>query len=143
MAGVRINSQPISYDLSDQLCEREDAAKQNVKLLTECFERQFADCEIVLVVIPYKPCHLYCHVKQSSELHTGNLTQCVNADSFNAEPKRIKSIVENIILKVNSKMGGINHTVVNPASAIPFKLFEEPVMIVGADVTHGVRLDFQ
>lgn len=92
----------------------------------------------MLVVIPGKVCHMYGHVKHAAELKIGMLTQCITADNFNPQPNRAISIIGNIIKKINSKLGGINHTVVNPPSTIPFKIFEEPVMIVGADVTHGV-----
>lgn len=118
--------------------DQEDAASKNISVLTKCFETTFKGCQIVLVVIPAKVCHIYGHVKQAAELKIGMLTQCVIADNFDPKPNRADSIAGNIMLKINSKLGGINHTVVNPPTTIAFKIFEEPVMIVGADVTHGV-----
>lgn len=138
MAGVQFTSEPISHDLSSKIRDQEESAAENIRSLTDCFEKDFKDCEIVLVVIPAKICHVYGHVKQAAELKIGMLTQCVTQGNFNPQPNRIDSIVGNIVLKINSKLGGINHTVVNPPSTIPFQMFEEPVMIVGADVTHGV-----
>lgn len=126
--------------MSPKIRDQEEAATQNIKSLTDCFERNFKGCEIVLVVIPGKVCHIYGHVKQAAELEIGMLTQCITAANFNPLQNRVDSIVGNILLKINSKLGGINHTVINPQSAIPFKIFEQPVMIVGADVTHGVSL---
>lgn len=139
-ADLQFTDELITLDLSDVLRDREDSASKNISILTNCFETTFNGCQIVLVVIPAKVCHIYGHVKQAAELKIGMLTQCVIANNFNPSPNRADSIAGNIILKINSKLGGINHTVVNPPSAIAFKIFEEPVMIVGADVTHGVSL---
>lgn len=128
----------MSVDLSRELRDKEESAIQNIKTLKDTFKNTFKGCDMVLVVIPAKVCHIYGHVKQAAELDIGMLTQCVIADNFDPKPNRVDSIVGNILLKINSKMGGINHTVVNPPTAISFRIFEEPVMIVGADVTHGV-----
>lgn len=135
---VHFTVEPITTDLSRELSDREDAAPRNISKLTNIFENHFKGCQIVIVVIPAKICHMYGHVKQAAELKVGLLTQCIIADNFDPQPNRADSIAGNIILKINSKLGGINHTVVNPPTTIPFKIFEEPVMIVGADVTHGV-----
>lgn len=137
-ATVQITTEPITLDLSEKMRDDAAHAKPNVAVLIDCFEKFFVGCQIVIVVIPAKVCHIYCHVKQAAELKIGMLTQCVTADSFNPKPNRADSIAGNIVLKINSKLGGINHTVVNPSRTIAFKIFEEPVVIIGADVTHGV-----
>lgn len=46
-------------------------------------------------------------VKQSSELTVGILTQCIKAKTMF---KMNMSTASNILLKINSKLNGINHT---------------------------------
>lgn len=46
-------------------------------------------------------------VKQSSELQVGILTQCIKSKTMY---KMNSSTSTNILLKINSKLNGINHT---------------------------------
>ena len=41
--------------------------------------------------------------------------------------------IGNICLKINSKLGGVNHVLAKPSRP---KLLSRPVMIMGADVSH-------
>lgn len=85
--------------------------------------------KLVVVVIPTNV-DLYSIVKQAAELNVGILTQCVKAKTMF---KMNQSIVGNILLKVNSKLNGVNHKIAG--SNLPI-IMREPTMIVGADVTH-------
>ncbi|KAG4065811.1 hypothetical protein HA402_012489 [Bradysia odoriphaga] len=49
VAGVQFTSEPISYDLSREIRDQEEGAAQNIKILTNCFQNEFKDCQIVLV----------------------------------------------------------------------------------------------
>jgi len=94
------------------------------------------DKTIVLVVIPRKGCNLYTQVKQAAELHlnkVGVLTQCVIKKNFEMANH---SVVKNILLKVNCKLGGINHVAIIPEPLNKINILETPVMIVGIDVNH-------
>nr|XP_032291135.1 protein argonaute-2 isoform X3 [Drosophila virilis] len=68
-------------------------------------------------------------IKQKAELQYGILTQCIKQN--NVERRLNGQLVGNILLKVNSKLNGVNH-----------KLKDDPrtmlanVMYLGADVTH-------
>lgn len=57
------------------------------------------------------------------------LTQCVQAS--NVERYR-PAVVENIIRKLNTKLGGVNHMV----RVGCLNIFDMPILIIGADVTH-------
>ncbi|XP_069693993.1 protein argonaute-2-like isoform X2 [Periplaneta americana] len=85
---------------------------------------------LVVVVVPDRG-DTYAKVKQVAELNIGVLTQCIKATTIN---RRVNfSTCANILLKVNSKLNGINHKL--PSNYRP-PCLQGPVMIVGADVTH-------
>ncbi|XP_043064321.1 protein argonaute-2 isoform X2 [Drosophila ficusphila] len=69
-------------------------------------------------------------VKQKAELQHGILTQCIK--QFTVERKLNPQTIGNILLKVNSKLNGINHKLKEDAG---LKMIEN-VMYLGADVTH-------
>lgn len=50
-------------------------------------------------------------VKKISEMEVGVLTQCIKAKTLNKSLDRRQSqTVKNILLKINSKLNGVNHT---------------------------------
>jgi eukaryotic translation initiation factor 2C len=137
-AGVVFESEPIRQDCSS-LRDNKNDAKRNIKTLCDNFDYlKKQGCEVVLVVVPKKGSDIYGQVKQAAEIEVGLLTQCVALQNFAPKnPSRVESIVGNIVLKINSKLGGVNHTVIAPEKFTKsFKVFSEPVIIIGADVTH-------
>ena len=75
------------------------------------------------------------HSKCISELSEGILTQCVKWDTlYKIENNPLKNAMTatNILLKINAKLGGINH-IVQECATQQFK----NIMFVGADVTHA------
>uniref|UniRef100_A0A336LXQ0 CSON004700 protein n=1 Tax=Culicoides sonorensis TaxID=179676 RepID=A0A336LXQ0_CULSO len=72
----------------------------------------------------------YQDVKKSAELRCGMLTQCVKSRTI----QRINgSTLNNIMLKVNSKLGGTNHVIEAKSNV---SIGRQPFMVIGADVTH-------
>ncbi|XP_041452382.1 protein argonaute-2 [Drosophila obscura] len=85
-------------------------------------------CDLVFVIIPNFGT-TYDMVKQKAELQHGILTQCIK--QFTVQRKLSPQCVLNLLLKVNSKLNGINHKLQdNPRTQL------ENVMFLGADVTH-------
>nr|XP_036670574.1 protein argonaute-2 isoform X7 [Drosophila suzukii] len=84
--------------------------------------------DLAFVIIPQFGAS-YDIIKQKAELQHGILTQCIK--QFTVERKLNVQTIVNILLKVNSKLNGINH-----------KLKDDPrsmlknAMYLGADVTH-------
>ncbi|XP_016958952.2 protein argonaute-2 [Drosophila biarmipes] len=85
--------------------------------------------DLAFVIIPQAGAS-YDTIKQKAELQHGILTQCIK--QFTVERKLNPQTIGNILLKVNSKLNGINH-----------KLKDDPklpmlknAMYLGADVTH-------
>ncbi|XP_021934924.1 protein argonaute-2-like isoform X2 [Zootermopsis nevadensis] len=85
--------------------------------------------QLVVVVVPDKG-DCYAKVKQVAELNVGILTQCVKGRTMQ---RMNAATCSNILLKVNSKLNGINHSL---ASVSRPPCLKKPIMIVGADVTH-------
>ncbi|XP_031339668.1 protein argonaute-2-like isoform X1 [Photinus pyralis] len=89
--------------------------------------KELKDQQLILVVIPDQK-EIYNYVKQAAEISVGVMTQCVKGKNvFRPKP----STVGNILLKVNAKLNGLNHTLYETPRCL-----KEPCMIMGADVTH-------
>lgn len=69
-------------------------------------------------------------VKRVGDTVLGMATQCVQAKNVN---KTSPQTLSNLCLKINVKLGGINSILV---PSIRPKIFNEPVIFLGADVTH-------
>ena len=89
---------------------------------------------IVFVIISGRPNNCYSKVKQGAEIRFGVLTQCIKPDTI---MKRLNtSTVQNILLKVNAKLNGINHKI--QASDATGIMSNRDMMFIGADVTHPI-----
>ncbi|CAH1731514.1 unnamed protein product [Aphis gossypii] len=85
--------------------------------------------EIIFVVIPEIQTGVYGIIKQKSELEVGVLTQCIKSNTIS---NMNISTYSNLLLKINSKLNGTNHTLSNKSSP-PCMV---GAIIFGADVTH-------
>nr|XP_044249692.1 protein argonaute-2-like [Drosophila takahashii] len=95
--------------------------------LDKCFgDLKSKEYDLAFVIIPNSGAS-YDVIKQKAELQHGILTQCIK--QFTVERKLNPQTIGNVLLKVNSKLNGINH-----------RLKDEPriknAMFLGADVTH-------
>lgn len=90
--------------------------------------------DIVFCVVPSKSAN-YAKIKQEAELGLGLLTQCITSDTIKKRGKD-RTTLANILLKVNAKLNGINHQLTPQSSQIINDFEKEPVMFIGADVTH-------
>ncbi|KMY99771.1 protein argonaute-2 isoform X2 [Drosophila simulans] len=85
--------------------------------------------DLAIVIIPQSRIS-YDTIKQKAELQHGILTQCVK--QFTVERKCNDQTIGNILLKVNSKLNGINHKIKDDPR-LPMLV---NTMYMGADVTH-------
>lgn len=82
-----------------------------------------------MVVLPVKDKDLYSEVKRVGDSVVGIPTQCVQLKLVQqAKPQ----VCANISLKINAKMGGVNHVIDSSLKPV----FTEPTIVFGADVTH-------
>ncbi|KAF0286701.1 Protein argonaute-2 [Amphibalanus amphitrite] len=89
----------------------------------------FQGLQLVVVVLPGKT-PVYAEVKRVGDTVLGLATQCVQAKNVN---KTSPQTLSNLCLKINVKLGGVNSILV---PSIRPKVFNEPVIFLGADVTH-------
>jgi eukaryotic translation initiation factor 2C len=89
----------------------------------------FPELQLVVVVLPGKT-PVYAEVKRVGDTVLGMATQCVQAKNVN---KTSAQTLSNLCLKINVKLGGVNSILV---PTIRPKVFNEPVIFLGADVTH-------
>lgn len=126
----------------DRIIPKEHQNFNDERILTEFLSnalRQFKELEYNLaIVIICDKSNCYSKVKKIAETQLGILTQCLKPRCFfNNREMRYQmsfSTKNNIFLKINSKLNGINHFVNEPAyNAI---VRTSPIMLIGADVTH-------
>jgi len=85
----------------------------------------------VFVILPaFATGPAYATIKKVAETQVGLLTQCI-------QPKNVykcqAATVANLLLKINSKLGGTNNYI---ERSVRPELFNKPIIIFGADVTH-------
>ena len=93
--------------------------------------------QMIVVFINGKPFpienkDMYGHIKTICDSELGVNSQCVKDKNLY---KINKSTIANICLKMNAKLGGINH-VVEMSRSPSAELFKRPIMFIGADVNH-------
>lgn len=86
--------------------------------------------QLIMAVLPGKEKDLYSEIKRVGDNVIGIPTQCVQLKLVQQAKHQVCA---NISLKINSKLGGINH-VIDPSEKSP--VFREPTIVFGADVTH-------
>ena len=86
--------------------------------------------QLIMAILPERDKQIYPEIKRVGDNVIGIPTQCVQSKHVH---RTNPQVCANIALKINSKLGGINH-VIDPGVKSP--VFREPVIIFGADVTH-------
>uniref|UniRef100_A0A1B0CSD2 Protein argonaute-1 n=1 Tax=Lutzomyia longipalpis TaxID=7200 RepID=A0A1B0CSD2_LUTLO len=89
----------------------------------------FNALQLVVVILPGKT-PVYAEVKRVGDTLLGLATQCVQASNVN---RTTPQTLSNLCLKINVKLGGINSILV---PSVRPKVFNEPIIFLGADVTH-------
>jgi eukaryotic translation initiation factor 2C len=120
-AGMHIIGQPC-------FCKYANGPDQ-VEPMFRYLKSTFPDLQLVVVVLPGKT-PVYAEVKRVGDTVLGMATQCVQAKNVN---KTSAQTLSNLCLKINVKLGGVNSILV---PSIRPKVFNEPVIFLGADVTH-------
>ncbi|XP_017882046.1 protein argonaute-2 isoform X2 [Ceratina calcarata] len=108
--------------------------QRDTRSITSYFERMKKTGIKMVIVILSTMSNAYSCVKQISELKVsgGIVTQCVKSHTLRS--KMNPATISNILLKINSKLNGVNHVLDN--RQLPKSLIDSPCIIVGADVTH-------
>ncbi|KAJ7168177.1 Piwi domain-containing protein [Mycena crocata] len=91
--------------------------------------------KLMVVFLPDMAPELYIRVKRFGDIDCGIATQCIrwSPKLRNATPNRRNQYQNNLLLKINTRLGGINFAPQNPAMK---ELQSQLTMILGADVSH-------
>lgn len=129
-AGMPIRSGPV-------FCKYAQGSDQ-VEPMFKYLIQTFPNLQLIVVVLPGKT-PVYAEVKRVGDTCLGIATQCVQVKNVN---KTSPQTLSNLCLKINVKLGGVNNILVPTMRP---KIFSEPVIFIGADVTHppagGTSLD--
>lgn len=120
-AGMPIMGQPC-------FCKYASEADQ-VEPMFRYLKNTYQGLQLIVVVLPGKT-PVYAEVKRVGDIMFGLATQCVQSKNVN---KTSPQTISNLCLKINVKLGGIN-SILLPSIRPP--VFQEPVIFLGADVTH-------
>ncbi|KAF9452879.1 Piwi-domain-containing protein [Macrolepiota fuliginosa MF-IS2] len=91
---------------------------------------------LILAVLPDPAETQYRKIKRFGDIIQGVVTQCVRWSgnlSKNVSNRKVNQYQNNLILKINPKMGGVNFTAKSRSLDV---LSQEPFMVIGADVSH-------
>ncbi|KAH9163100.1 Piwi-domain-containing protein [Lactarius sanguifluus] len=114
---------------------RDDPGRRKALSLIEQSIESFGDpkaTSFILVLLQKRDDFIYPGIKRLCSVKFGVRTQCLLLDKALKERGQ-DQYLSNVALKVNTKLGGINHRLAGDALAW---LTREPTMLVGIDVTH-------
>lgn len=87
----------------------------------------------ILVLLNNRDNYIYPGIKRIGDVELGIHTVCMQLEKAIGDPRKQDQYFSNVALKVNTKLGGINHKL--DAKDLKW-LQEKRAMVVGADVTH-------
>ncbi|XP_055331954.1 protein argonaute-2-like [Paramacrobiotus metropolitanus] len=137
----------IDYPNQDTLPKKFDWRNPDFVQIMKEIVKNFGTNKVDLIMVLISQDFHYAEVKKAGDVIVGVPTQCVKGYTIqkNVGPK-LGQLVGNLLLKINTKVGGINVQVANFISVkdqpVP-KFFEhlkrfvaQPTIVFGADVTH-------
>lgn len=127
-SGIKVKKDPISPEQLIIHHVNDESLKTRLEKYRDTNKVRF-----LLVVLPGKDIPLYSRIKRIGDVELGISTVCVINDNFCDTRNRVTQTYANVALKVNLKLGGINHKVTGENLGI---INEKKTMVVGIDVTH-------
>ena len=113
--------------------QEEQAGKMFVQILQE-FQKFKTKLDLILVIFAFKGGRVYNEIKQLGDIQHKVPTQCCVKKVLFRNHQPNGQVISNICLKINSKLSGTNHMLSRGSRP---QIFNEPIMILGADVTHA------
>ena len=95
--------------------------------------KKLEEPQMILFLLSRRDDFIYPGIKTLCDTKLGLHSVCMQLEKALKEPKKQDQYLSNVALKVNTKLGGINHTV--DEGALEW-LKTAPTMVVGMDVTH-------
>ncbi|CAN8003154.1 unnamed protein product [Ixodes hexagonus] len=106
-----------------------DANRKSTRAILSELMQKHTNLEIMVIVLAKNT--NYAEIKQVAETDLGLRTQCIMDN--NVIKKCNAALVTNLCQKLNAKMGGTNNSLLSQEKPA---IFQKPVIIIGADVTH-------
>jgi eukaryotic translation initiation factor 2C len=100
--------------------------------------QKIPELQLVMIIVSRKDSAIYSEVKRIGDTEVGIMTQVLCAPTMQKAMKSPSTMI-NILMKINTKVGGQN---VSIPSRFRSPIMSEPVIVLGADVTHPAAGEF-
>lgn len=129
--GIHIE-RPITLIEEDQHSRRASPVDRVENMFEQMMAKMSDAPSFILCVLPEKKnSNIYGPWKKKCLCDFGIVTQCISPTKINDQ------YITNVLLKINSKLGGINSLLaIEHASCVPL-IKDTPTLILGMDVSHG------
>ena len=135
--GIKCRQPTIEHMLQDDINTIPGAISEMANRFKR-FSEPKKGIRFLLVILPRKSPELYNHIKRLGDQEYGILTCCIVATNdkfFNPKGNLAVQYNANVALKVNLKLGGVNH-LLEQGQLHKIGKLENKTMVIGIDVTH-------
>ena len=140
-SGMRVQGEPLYAAAALPRASRDDPIrKEAIKVIRAAVTQRYPKKpSMILVVLSNGDKHVYNGLKHLLDVFLKVPSVCVQVSKFRKEKGQLQYF-GNVALKINMKMGGVNHKLVDPPGTPPTLTWlrdpAQPTMLVGMDVTH-------
>lgn len=138
-SGVRVEGEPLFAGARLPRKSGDDPIRgEAIKAIRDAVTKGYPKKpSMILVILSSSDKHVYNGLKHLLDVYLKVPSVCVQVSKFR---KSQPQYFANVALKINMKMGGINHKLVDPPGSAPTLTWlrdpSQPTMLVGMDVTH-------
>jgi eukaryotic translation initiation factor 2C len=140
-SGVTVVGEPAYGSVFLPAKSREDPVRKEAigAIRTAVIKQYPKKPSMILVVLANGDKHVYNGLKHLLDVYLKVPSICVQESKFKKEKGQLQYF-GNVALKINMKMGGVNHKLTDPPGSRPTLTWlrdpSQPTMLVGMDVTH-------
>ena len=140
-SGMRVEGEPLYAGARLPRKSREEPTRSDaINAVRNAVTQQYPKKpSMILIVLSSGDKHVYNGIKHLLDVYLKVPSVCVQVSKFRKDKGQLQYFA-NVALKINMKMGGVNHKLVDPPGSIPtlswLRDAKEPTMLVGMDVTH-------
>jgi hypothetical protein len=140
-SGMRVEGDPLYAVAALPRSSRDDPIrKEAIKVIRAAVTQQYPrKPSMILVILSSGDKHVYNGLKHLLDVYLKVPSVCVQVAKIRKDKGQLQYF-GNVALKINMKMGGVNHRLVDPPGSPPTLAWlrdpREPTMLVGMDVTH-------
>jgi len=140
-SGMRVEGEPLYAAARLPRKSREEPIRSDaINVIRNAVIQQYPKKpSMILIVLSSSDKHVYNGIKHLLDVYLKVPSVCVQVSKFRKDKGQLQYFA-NVALKINMKMGGVNHRLVDPPGSLPTLAWlrdpKEPTMLVGMDVTH-------